>query len=145
MRSILTLTVFSLLLPYSMNAFSLGENHAMRNSAPKGITDAFYKCTDRAGGDIVALGQCTTAEKRVQDARLNKAYSALMGKLGEGGKTHLREAERAWIVFNAKSVDTELDVRSDEKTANIDVSVNEIYRYADRASVLEGLLSIVSD
>jgi uncharacterized protein YecT (DUF1311 family) len=142
MMAIRTIAVLVGLLAFSATSIA---GDAVRRGAPKGITDAFYGCMDQAAGDIVGLGGCTTAEKKVQDARLNKAYSALMAKLDATGQGHLRAAERAWIDFNAKSVDTELDVRNSEKTANIDASINEIYRYAERANTLETLLSIVSD
>lgn len=145
MRSIGALVIFSALLPYSAVALANEANQTMRRGAPKGVTDSFYACTDRASGDIVGLGNCSSTEKKVQDARLNKAYVALMGKLDSKGRDHLRAAEKAWIEFNGKSVDTELDVRSGEKTGNIDASINEVYRYAERANTLESLLSIVSD
>ena len=125
--------------------FPAAADDAMRRGSPKGISEAFYACSDRAAGDVVGLGNCITAEKKEQDGRLNKAYTALMAKLDANGKVHLRSAERAWIEFNARSVDTELDVRSSEKTANIDASVNEVYRYAERANTLEMLLSIILD
>lgn len=144
MRKAYAIAVVAMLLgPAVACADEAGQ--AMRNGAPKGVTERFYACTEKAGGDIVGLGNCSSAEKKVQDARLNKAYAALMAKLDATGKEHLRAAERAWIEFNAKTVDTELDVRSGEKTANIDVAINEVYRYADRANTLESFLSIRGD
>lgn len=145
MKTISAIVVAMALLTQSAGALAGEAGQGVRRGAPKGISESFYACTDRSSGDIVGLGNCSTVEKKVQDARLNKAYSALMGKLDNQGKDHLRAAERAWIEFNAKSVDTELDVRSSEKTANIDASINEVYRYAERANTLESLLSIAGD
>lgn len=124
-------------------ALAVEADQAMRRDAPRGVTEAFFSCITKADGDIVGLGQCITSEKKLQDSRLNTAYAALMGTLDRGGKEHLRAAELAWIEYNAKSVDTEMDVRGSEKTANIDASVNEVYRYAKRADTLEGLLSVM--
>lgn len=145
MRTIGAVVIGMALLMQSVGALAGDADQGVRRGAPKGVSESFFACTDRSSGDIVGLGNCSTVEKKVQDARLNKAYSALMGKLDSEGKDHLRAAERAWIEFNAKSVDTELDVRGSEKTANIDASINEVYRYAERANTLESLLSIVGD
>ena len=145
MKSAWTLGAFAALMASSTMALAVEASPAMSRGAPKGITEPFYRCTHEAAGDMVGLGQCATAERKVQDKRLNDAYAALMGKLDENGKAHLRAAERAWIEFNARSVDTELDVRKDEKTANIDASINEVYRYAELANRLEGLLSIAGE
>jgi len=145
MKSICAVVIGMAWLTQSFGALAGDADQGVRRGAPKGVSESFFACTDRSGGDIVGLGNCSTVEKKVQDARLNKAYSALMNKLDSQGKDHLRAAERAWIEFNARSVDTELDVRSSEKTANIDASINEIYRYAEQANTLEGLLSVLGD
>ena len=59
----------------------------------------YGSCMGRAHGDTVQGGMCAQAELTRQDARLNKAYTALMGQLGADGakKVQLRDDERGWI------------------------------------------------
>ncbi|MFS2158203.1 lysozyme inhibitor LprI family protein [Pseudomonas sp. Pseusp122] len=55
-------------------------------------------CIDKAMGDA-AMSECTRAETRKQDARLNKAYKAAMAVLPEEKKKQLKEAQMLWVKF----------------------------------------------
>jgi uncharacterized protein YecT (DUF1311 family) len=112
----------------------------MKKSAPRGISDSFFACSDRAGYDEDALGSCITAEKKQQDARLNKAYAALMAKLSGKAKDDLRDAERAWLTYVKKSYDAELGIHGQDKTVNVDLATHELYRYCQRANELDDLV-----
>jgi uncharacterized protein YecT (DUF1311 family) len=110
---------------------------ALRHSAPKGISEAFFGCVDKAGLDQSSIGACIKSERQRQDARLNKAYGQLMGKLDEKTKTSVKAAERAWLDFNDKSVTAETDIGGTNKVANVDVANAELFRYCERANTLE--------
>lgn len=118
---------------------------AMRHSAPKGISEEFFGCVDKAGLDQALIGACIKSEKQRQDVRLNRAYGELMGKLDEKNKSSVKVAERAWIDFNEKSVAAETDIGGTNKVANVDVANAELFRYCERANVLEDYISSLGD
>ena len=64
-----------------------------------GLSKQHAACMDRSEGVTVKMIDCITAEYQRQDARLNKAYKALMAELSPARKKQLREAQRAWIKF----------------------------------------------
>ena len=94
---------------------------------------------------MVALGSCISLEKKVQDARRNKAYGILMVKLEPKAKESLKAAERSWLDFNGKAVNAELDLRAADKTASIEAAISEVFRYCDQANVLENFVYFVND
>lgn len=123
------------------SAASAGDvGTTMRKVAPRGISNDFFVCADHAGYDDVALGSCISAEKKSQDARLNRAYGALMKTLSGKAKDDLRDAERAWLTYVGKSYDAELGIHGQDKTINIDLATHELYRYSQRANELEDLV-----
>ena len=63
------------------------------------LSPQFSSCMDRAGGVTQNMIDCSMAETQRQDARLNKAYKALMGSLSAERKKQLLEAQRAWLKF----------------------------------------------
>lgn len=67
----------------------------IRRDAPKGITETFYKCIDKADYDTLAVATCLSAEEDIQDTRLNHTYKALLAKLDSKGKEQLASSERA--------------------------------------------------
>jgi uncharacterized protein YecT (DUF1311 family) len=124
-----------------ISAASAGDvGTTMRKMAPRGMSDTFFTCADRAGYDDSALGSCISVEKKSQDERLNRAYAVLMKKLSGKAKDDLRDAERAWLTYVGKSYDAELGIHGQDKTVNIDVATHELYRYCQRANELEDLV-----
>ncbi|MCP5419018.1 MAG: DUF1311 domain-containing protein [Gammaproteobacteria bacterium] len=59
----------------------------------------FSRCLDKANGVTAAMIACIASETKVQDARLNSNYNALMASLNESRKKELLEAQRAWLKF----------------------------------------------
>ncbi|BBL71381.1 lysozyme inhibitor LprI family protein [Methylogaea oryzae] len=59
----------------------------------------FSECMDKAAGITSAMLDCIGAETKLQDARLNKAYQALMATLPPARKQQLQEAQRAWLQY----------------------------------------------
>ncbi|KWR90884.1 lysozyme inhibitor LprI family protein [Cupriavidus sp. IDO] len=64
-----------------------------------GLTKQFDTCMNKAGGVTAGMIDCIDGEAQRQDARLNKAYKALMGGLQSERKKQLQDAQRNWIKF----------------------------------------------
>ena len=62
-------------------------------------TRQFSACMDKADGVTQSMVECIDAETKRQDARLNKAYKALLADLNPERKKQLLEAQRAWLKF----------------------------------------------
>lgn len=146
MKTVRTLALTVALLVYGTMAVAADStSQVIKRDAPKGITNTFYTCIDRASSDTVALGTCLSAEKKTQDTRLNTTYKALLGKLHGKAKDGLVSAERAWLAFHNKSVDFEVSLYGDETVADFQVIQNEIFRLCERADALDKYLSIAND
>ncbi len=63
------------------------------------LTKQFSVCMDKADGVTQNMVECIDAEIKRQDARLNKAYKALVADLTPERKKQLLEAQRAWLKF----------------------------------------------
>lgn len=74
-------------------------SHAQDNELSKQL----YSCLDNSGGVTQIMVECIKAETRIQDARLNTAYKALMGKLNSERKNQLQEVQRTWIKFRTSN------------------------------------------
>jgi uncharacterized protein YecT (DUF1311 family) len=117
----------------------------IKRQAPAGITDLFYSCVESAGSESIALAACQSAEKKRQDARLNAAYKALLGKQNGTAKDNLIRAERAWLAFHSASNAFESSLYGSETVSSFQVVQREIFRLSERANVLEEYLSIAND
>lgn len=56
-------------------------------------------CMDKSGNTTMGMIECITEETRRQDARLNKAYKALMADLPPARQAQLQQVQRAWIKY----------------------------------------------
>jgi uncharacterized protein YecT (DUF1311 family) len=63
------------------------------------LTKQFSACMDKADGVTQHMVECIDAEIKRQDARLNKAYKALVADLNPERKKQLLQAQRAWLKF----------------------------------------------
>jgi uncharacterized protein YecT (DUF1311 family) len=63
------------------------------------LTQQFSVCMDKAEGVTQPAVECIDAEIKRQDARLNKAYKALVADLNPERKKQLLAAQRAWLKF----------------------------------------------
>ncbi|MDQ7994375.1 MAG: lysozyme inhibitor LprI family protein [Luteibacter sp.] len=147
MKTVRLLALSTTILVFGGPAFGAESRtaQAIRHSAPKGITEALYTCIDKAGLDQTLLGKCVAAERGIQDARLNKAYGQLMTKLDDRTKEAVKVAERAWLDFNVKTVAAETAIGGTNQVANFDVANSELFRYCERANVLEDYLFSVGE
>jgi uncharacterized protein YecT (DUF1311 family) len=117
----------------------------IRRDAPKGISEAFYACIDKADYDTIAVAACLSAEEKIQDNRLNGAYKALLAKLDSKAKQRLVDSERAWLTFHHKTSGLESNIYGNEIVANLEVSQRDIFRLCERANTLDNYLSLVND
>jgi uncharacterized protein YecT (DUF1311 family) len=133
------------LLSFATPSHAGDVSQSLRKRAPAGITETFFSCTDKAGGDLAAQAGCVSVEKKVQDARLNRAYAAVMAKVSGKAKEDLKAAERSWLTFNDKSYDAELAIHGVDQTAGIDTATSELFRYCQRANALDDLAFAVGE
>lgn len=102
------------------------------------LSKTFSACMDQSGGVTQAMIECMGAETQRQDARLNKAYKALMSNLAAERKKPLQAAQRAWLAFR----DTNCDFYFDPDGGSLArVSANDcvMTMTATRAHELENL------
>ena len=146
MRTTQTLAIAFSLLVTGVSAFAADSTgQVIKRQAPKGITASFYACVDKAGSDMTAQGACLSAEKKVQDARLNAIYKALTAKLTGKAKDNLLIAERAWLEYHSKNSEFETALYGEESVADLQVTQNEVFRLCDRADALDKYLKIAGD
>lgn len=117
----------------------------IRRNAPKGITEAFYACIDEADSNDIEEAHCLSVEEKAQDARLNRTYKTLLGKLDKKGKDQLVAVERAWLAFHHKSSRLESALYGNELVASLQVSQNDIFRLCERSNMLADYLSLLND
>jgi uncharacterized protein YecT (DUF1311 family) len=86
----------ALSLSYGAAVFaSPAQSQATEDDA--GVRPSYAQCLDKPGVDVPGWFECTAAEFKYQDTRLNKAYKALMVKSSEAEKIALRDSQRTWI------------------------------------------------
>lgn len=142
--SLLSLALASTVLSGSAGA-QKSTAEVIKKHAPPGITATFYACVNQAMSNAVAAGACLSAEKDVQDKRLNAVYKKLLNALGEKDRPYLIAAERAWIGSKDKDRALETVVYGDEQVDNLQQAQNDVFRICERANTLERYLSLVSD
>lgn len=113
----------------------------IRRDAPKGISDTFYACIDKAGSDTTAMAACLTDEKQKQDNRLNATYKTLLGKLDAKAKEKLVAAERIWVDLQDKNGRFETALYGNETVDNLQMAQNEVFRICERANALSKYLA----
>jgi uncharacterized protein YecT (DUF1311 family) len=146
MKHARTLALAIALLAYgAAAAASESTSDLIRRDAPKGISETFYACIDKADSNDIEEAACLSAEQSVQDSRLNRTYKALMAKLDAKAKAQLVESERAWLAFHGKTSRLESTLYGSELVANLQVSQNDIFRLCERVNVLDSYLSLVND
>ncbi|MDR0277211.1 MAG: lysozyme inhibitor LprI family protein [Paucimonas sp.] len=60
--------------------------------------DSYSQCM-QAANTTVAMRDCSGAELKRQDTRLNQAYKSTMNSLEQPQQDKLREAQRAWVKY----------------------------------------------
>lgn len=128
MKTISSLTILIALacLPFSIQA------------QESNLSKQYSDCMDKSGGVTETMVGCIIIEYQHQDARLNKAYQALMGDLGAERKKQLQIAQRAWIKFR----DTNCKFYDDPdggSLARVNANGCMMSTTADRAGELESL------
>ena len=136
MKSLCALTAVLVLASYA-TAVTAEESTSqiIRQHAPAGITETFYRCIDKA--DTVASAACLTAEQDRQDKRLNANYKALLAKLTPEQKNQLVIAERAWLKFKETNGTFENAIWGDEIMSNLELTQSEVFFIGARADALE--------
>lgn len=63
------------------------------------LSAEYESCINGSGGATHLMDACTATELKLQDARLNKEYKALMAALPSARQKQLRAAQRLWIKY----------------------------------------------
>lgn len=69
---------------------------------PRGLSATFASCMQRAGSQRIPGAACLSEERERQDARLNRIYKELIGKLQGERRAQIVEAQRAWVQLQQK-------------------------------------------
>ena len=108
----------------------------------KGMSPAYISCQRSAGDNALASDACMSSEMKVQDARLNKTYKALLGALKPDAKAALIDAERAWVQSTAKDEAFESKLYGDSQAENAQQLENKLARLCARANALDSYLAL---
>jgi uncharacterized protein YecT (DUF1311 family) len=112
------------------------------NDVSQGLSKRFAECMARAQGNI-EQADCLTAERDLQDARLNKAYKALIGQLQGDRRDKMVEAQRAWVQLQQKDGIFEASVLDElGPMGSLQQVENETRAIGRRADLLERYLEI---
>ncbi|MGI4849444.1 MAG: lysozyme inhibitor LprI family protein [Janthinobacterium lividum] len=63
------------------------------------LTPAYGRCMETTGTTTIGMHGCIATESTLQDARLNRVYSAVLKLLPPARQKKLRDVQRAWIKF----------------------------------------------
>lgn len=107
-----------------------------------GFSPTYIACMKSAGGNLLGSDACMTSELKYQDARLNKAYKALLGVLEPEAKKALVEAERAWLKSQSGDEDFESALYGDTQAGNAQQLENRLGRLCARANALDKYLAL---
>lgn len=71
----------------------------MAQAEDRSLSKQFIACMDKAGGVTASMVECTAAETKRQDIRLNEAYKNLMNTLSATRKKELQNTQRLWMKY----------------------------------------------
>lgn len=60
----------------------------------------FDKCINKSGGSDFTMIECSSAEWKRQDIRLNAAYKKALGALAPEKRKELQEVQRLWLKYS---------------------------------------------
>jgi len=95
-------------------------------------------CLNKSGNTTVGMIDCIDAEFLRQDARLNKAYQALMANLTDPRREKLQQAQRIWLKYRDANCDFYADPDGGTM-AHVSASNCMLNTTAERARELESL------
>ena len=109
---------------------------------PKGPMSAYERCMSRPkqAWRMEAMA-CTAEETDRQDARLNRVYKALLGRLSPGDRDGMRAAQRAWIAYRDGDRDMLLDDSMWGRDASATYGERILDRTIARADQLEAFIT----
>ena len=113
------------------------------NYVPQGLSDALTKCMAVAAGSL-AQAECLTDERERQDARLNKVYKQLIGRLQGENRERMVTAQRAWVQLQQSDGDARESILDDiGQIGNLQSVENDARAIRQRADLIERHLKMV--
>lgn len=112
------------------------------NYVPEGLSDVSTKCMARAEGHL-AQADCLTDERERQDARLNKVYKQLAGRLQGERRDRMMAAQRAWVQLQQNDADVRESVLYElGQIGSLQSVENDARAKRQRADLLEQYLDM---
>jgi uncharacterized protein YecT (DUF1311 family) len=112
------------------------------NYVPQGLSNALSKCMANAEGNL-AQAECLTDERERQDARLNKTYKQLIGRLQGERRDRMVAAQRAWVQLQQRDGDVRATIFDElGQIANLQSVENDARAIRQRADLLQRYLDI---
>lgn len=110
-----------------------------------GVRKSYDDCVATAQEHVRAQGECADSEFKYQDARLNRAYKALMSDVASDAiaRDALQGAQRAWLIFFQKDCEARAG-RFGSNDAPATLSMCRMESTALRAQQLEDWLGSLS-
>lgn len=144
-RIVMVWTAATLLLAPLVNAQPVGAKPSGAEIAKVlgslyGIRPAFDKCIKALEKQGLVNASCENEELVFQDQRLNKDYTALMGKLDTAQKAKLRDVERIWLHYRDTYCVADFDSNG---RPPLDEASCKMYETAKQADFLENRLSFL--
>jgi uncharacterized protein YecT (DUF1311 family) len=110
------------------------------NYVPQGLSKTLANCMARAGGSL-AQADCLTDERERQDARLNKVYKQLIGRLQGERRDGMVAAQRAWVQLQQSDADVRESILYElGQIGNLQSVENDARAIRQRADLLERYL-----
>ncbi|MDH2918648.1 MAG: lysozyme inhibitor LprI family protein [Sideroxydans sp.] len=103
------------------------------------LSKQFSACMERSGGATADMLDCIAAEKKLQDARLNKAYKEVVAQLPPPRKKQLQDAQRAWLKYRDANCNFYADPEGGTM-ATVNSNDCVMSTTASRAKELEGFM-----
>lgn len=97
---------FAALLGLGVSA-ALAQDQGQESGGDEGgaYSPAFEQCMEASGGVTSEMLDCMATEMKLQDARLNNNYQALLKAIPAARQEQLRKVQRAWVTFRGANCD----------------------------------------
>ena len=114
-----------------------------RRVAGPELSSALTECMARAGSQTVQRAECLSDERDRQDARLNRAYKALIANLQGDSRDRMVDAQRQWVELQQKDGAFETSILDAlGPMGNLQSVENEARAISQRAEQLEHYLHL---
>lgn len=135
---------FAIILGMFGNSPATANAASTDYQAPRRLSETFAACMANAGSQTIPSADCLMDERDRQDARLNKVYKELIGKLQGDRRDRMVEAQRAWVQMHEKDGVFEASIFDElGPVGNLDGLEFKALAISERADLLEKYLELI--